>query len=151
VRFLPYLLSHGTGNHNSALFVDAIMSLKPAAKRGRDSDDEMDVWCELYFKPEGVGNYVKCGRATKVRVAVDADIDNLTEAVENKFSKDLTHCSAARLNVYPPGTSIPIQDDTEACESYDNIPQTKTTHDRKPTPLIVVAPPKPASQEGESQ
>lgn len=66
----------------------------------------------------------------------NAIIDDLAEAVKEKFADDLTGVSAPRLMVYSTGTAVPVPIGTEALDPGDNMTSLTTSK----TPLIVVAP-----------
>jgi hypothetical protein len=87
------------------------------------------VWVQLYIGQE------KVGRPFGV-YDFRGNVDQLTEAVKEKCRADLSNVSANKLNVYPPGTEIPILEGAESLNPWDTV-QTDTTGK---APLIVIAP-----------
>ena len=91
------------------------------------------VWVQLYYKgnDEPVGNPIFIKTASLDPPVIAA----LAETVKVKMAEELTHCSAAKLVVYPPDTKPPFLQD-KAIDPGDDVPPGTTSKN----PLIVVAP-----------
>ncbi len=63
-------------------------------------------------------------------------IDDLRDTVKNKAGPLLARVSSLQLNVYPPGTTVPVPADTEPCLLDSYVSEHATTTKRR---YIVVA------------
>ena len=68
---------------------------------------------------------------------VDFVIDDLRAYVMDKCPNHLYHVNSAQLNVYPPGTAVPVPAHTDPCPLESQVSEHSTTARRG---YIVVAP-----------
>jgi hypothetical protein len=92
--------------------------------------EEDEVWIQLYIEGQG-----KIGRAFKIRVEAQADIDDLAKAVYKDGGKSLEHCEAFQLEIFKAGTEFPPK---EKDKLRPGKPVPKDTTDENP--LRVMAP-----------
>jgi hypothetical protein len=91
------------------------------------------VWAQLYFEGKGDPD----GNPMQLE-GILRNVYALTKAVKEERSMALSHCDAALLIVYPPGTIVPIQKGTRDVKSWEAVPNDATGE----SPIIVVAPEK---------
>jgi len=94
------------------------------------------VWIQLYIGGEKNGSVFGI-------YDFAGNVDQLRKAVKEKWP-ELNETAAARLIVYPAGTSVPVSEGTEPIDPGDNVP--RNTNCRNP--LIVIAPPRDERKPG---
>ncbi|CAB9516452.1 expressed unknown protein [Seminavis robusta] len=87
------------------------------------------VWVQLYYDGKGEEGY-----PIKIR-PIPEDVADLAKEVKVERPNALSHCDAADLSVYSPGTKPPFSQDN-AVDPGDDVPPSTTSKN----PLIVVAP-----------
>ncbi len=68
---------------------------------------------------------------------VNCVIDKLKNVVKKECARFLKHVSSAQLDVYPPGTTVPVPSETDPCPLESYVREYSTTSKRR---YIVVAP-----------
>jgi hypothetical protein len=90
------------------------------------------VWFQLYIGQD------KSGSPDLVVLSESESlIVHLRKAVKEEWP-ELNETAAARLKVYPAGTSVPVSEGTEPIDPGDNVPRNTSSRN----PLIVIAPPR---------
>jgi Crinkler effector protein N-terminal domain len=97
------------------------------------------VWIQLYIGDE------KSGKAFKIEVNDNDDIDDLSEAAKKKCRTALEHCDAARLDVFKAGTKYPPEE-KDKLSPGKTVPLDTTDE----MALLVVAPPMKAPEPGKN-
>jgi hypothetical protein len=98
------------------------------------------VWVQLYYK----GEAKPVGEAGPIKIQpIPADVNDVQMGVKASYPARLAHCDVAELQVYEPGTAVPVPTEKVAASSWKVVPAGSTG----PSPLIVVAP-KPQQQNG---
>jgi hypothetical protein len=98
------------------------------------------VWVQIYYK----GEAKPVGEADPIEIdPMPKNVNALKMKVKASFAARLAHCDFAELQVYEPGTAVPVPTETVALTSWKDVPAGSTG----PSPLIVVAP-KPQQQNG---
>jgi hypothetical protein len=121
-------------NHNQPQQQSVVATEPPTTmtKREFTTMTTTTVWVQLYIGQE------KSGDDPFGVYDFSGNVDQLKVAVKEKCSNTLSHCDAASLKVYTPGTKVPILEGTTSIDPGGEVP--KGTNSKGP--LIVVAPEK---------
>jgi Crinkler effector protein N-terminal domain len=92
------------------------------------SDNE--IWIQLYVGKD------KSGSVFKIRVGANQDIDDLKKAVAEERKDDVGSLHYSKLDVYNPGTEIPLNEG-DKLDPGDAVSEHTTS---SKNPLRVVAP-----------
>ena len=77
----------------------------------------------------------------------DYTIYDFSKAVKNEFPNLLIHVDSGQLDVYPPGTAVPVPDGTDPCDPESTVVSNLKEENGKR--FIVVAPSQQMNAEGE--
>jgi hypothetical protein len=101
---------------------------------------EAKVWFRVL---DDTNQHTPIGGTTSVKLGAGANVDDLREAIKIKMAPDLDYCAAARLQVFPAGTTFGNED-----QKMMKAGQTAPVDTSDESPLIVLAPVKETTNNG---